>query len=124
MVFGIGIDSIEVSRIKKQVDGEPGLKEKLFTAREIEYCETKRYYAQNYAARFAAKEAFLKALGTGWRDGLAFGEIEIVNDTLGRPRIVLTGRAKEISDKVGITNIQVSMSHIRDYAAAIVTLEK
>lgn len=124
MVFGIGIDSIEVARIKKQLDNEPGLKGKLFTVGEIEYCEAKRYCAQNFAARFAAKEAFLKALGTGWRDGLAFGEVEIVNDGLGRPQIVLYGRAKEVSDKAGITNIQVSMSHIKDFAAAIVTLEK
>ena len=124
MIFGIGIDEIEVARIEKQIQKEAGFKERVFTSAEIEYCESKKYRAQHYAARFAAKEAFMKAVGTGWRDGLAFNEIEIVKDELGRPALVLYGKAKEITDKHKITNIHVSLSHIKELANAIVTLEK
>jgi len=124
LIFGIGIDEIEVARIEKQIQKEAGFKERVFTSAEIEYCESKKYRAQHYAARFAAKEAFMKAVGTGWRDGLAFNEIEIVKDELGRPALVLYGKAKEITDKHKITNIHVSLSHIKELANAIVTLEK
>ena len=124
MIFGIGIDEIEVARIEKQIQKEAGFKERVFTSGEIEYCESKKYRAEHYAARFAAKEAFMKAVGTGWRDGLAFNEIEIVKDELGRPTLVLYGKAKEIIDKHKITSIHVSLSHIKELANAIVTLEK
>ncbi len=124
MILGIGIDGVEVARVEKGISSTEGLKEKLFTSREIEYCESRRYSAQNYAARFAAKEAFLKAIGTGQRNGLAFGEIEIVNDELGKPDIVLSGKAKECAEAKKITNIQVSLSHTKELASAIVTLEK
>jgi len=124
LIFGIGIDEIEVARIEKQIQKEAGFKERVFTSAEIEYCESKKYRGQHYAARFAAKEAFMKAVGTGWRDGLAFNEIEIVKDELGRPALVLYGKAKEITDKHKITNIHVSLSHIKELANAIVTLEK
>lgn len=124
MIFGIGIDEIEVARIEKQIQKEAGFIQRVFTSGEIEYCESKKYRAQHYAARFAAKEAFMKAVGTGWRDGLAFNEIEIVRDELGRPALVLYGKAKEITDRHKITNIHVSLSHIKELANAIVTLEK
>ena len=72
VIFGVGIDEIEVDRIEKKLQAENGLTERLFTSREIEYCRSRRFGAQNFAARFAAKEAFLKAIGTGWRDGVAW----------------------------------------------------
>jgi holo-[acyl-carrier protein] synthase len=103
---------------------EKGFKEKVFTKKEIEYCESKTNKFQNYAARFAAKEAFLKAIGTGWRDGLAFNDIEIINDPLGKPEIKLYGKSKEYFDNNGIKNIHVSISHIRDFVNAIVIIEK
>lgn len=124
MIYGIGIDSIEVARLGKSLGAEKGLKEKLFTSREIEYCDSKRKGVRNYAARFAAKEAFFKALGTGWRGGLAFTDIEVVNDELGKPEIVLHGKAKEEVVARDITNVQVSLTHLEDIASAIVLLEK
>lgn len=124
MIFGIGTDIIEVERIKKQLESNSGLKEKLFTINEIAYCETKKNKAQHYAARFAAKEAFLKAIGTGWRDGLQFNEVEVTKDQLGKPLIVLYGKTKEFVATINITNIQVSLSHIKDMVNAIVIIEK
>lgn len=124
MVFGIGTDIIEVERIKKQISKGNRFKEKIFTLREIQYCESRKKKAQNYAARFAAKEAFFKAIGTGWRGGLAFKEIEIVNNELGKPEIVLYGKTKEFIEQIKVTNIQVSLSHVKDLASAIVVLEK
>ena len=85
MIFGVGIDNIEVKRIKKQIDDSTKFKEKIFTVKEIEYCESKKNYAESFAARFAAKEAFLKAIGTGWSNGLQFTDIEILNDENGKP---------------------------------------
>lgn len=124
LIFGIGTDIIEVERIEKQLEKNSGLKEKLFTSGEIAYCETKKNKAQHYAARFAAKEAFLKAIGTGWRDGLQFNEVEVTNDQLGKPLIVLYGKTKDFVAEINITNIQVSLSHIRDMVNAIVIVEK
>ena len=124
MILGIGIDHIEVERVKARINDNEGLREKLFTPREIEYCESKKFAAQHYAARFAAKEAFFKAVGTGWRNGMAFDEVEITNDDLGRPDLVLHGRAGKTIRENEVTNIQVSLSHTKDFASAIVTLEK
>ena len=124
MIFGVGIDSIEVKRIKKQIDCSNKFKEKVFTAKEIEYCESKKNYAESYAARFAAKEAFLKAIGTGWSDGLQFKDIEILNDEKGRPKVYLHGKAKQIILDNELNNIQVSLSHLKEIASAIIILEK
>lgn len=124
LIFGIGTDIIEVERIEKQLENNSGLKEKLFTPGEIAYCETKKNKAQHYAARFAAKEAFLKAIGTGWRDGLQFNEVEVTNDQLGKPLIVLYGKTKDFVAEINITNIQVSLTHIKDMVNAIVIIEK
>lgn len=124
MIIGIGIDNIEVKRIKKQIDGSTRFKEKIFTLNEIEYCESKKNYAESFAVRFAAKEAFLKAIGTGWGEGLQFQDIEILNDEKGKPEIHLQGKAKQVIQKNKLTNIQVSLSHIKKIATAIVIIEK
>ena len=124
MIFGIGIDMEEVPRIEERVRNQSGLKEKLFTSREIEYCEARKHSAQNFAARFAAKEAFMKALGIGWRKGLAFGQIEVVNDELGKPKLELHGKAAEMLTVNDITSVRLSMTHTNDLASAIVILEK
>ena len=123
MIYGIGIDTIEVARIQKQLTGSERFKTRIFTPAEIEYCEAKKNRAQNYAARFAAKEAFFKALGTGWRGGLAFTQVEVRNDTLGKPEIRVQGKARELIEANNITHIQVSLTHLKDIASAIVTLE-
>lgn len=124
MIYGVGVDLIDVARVAKQIAADIGFKERIFTEKEITYCERKKYKAEHFAARFAAKEAFFKALGTGWRNGMAFTEIEVINDELGKPKIYLSGKTKQVTESKGINNIHVSLSHIRDFASSIVTLEK
>ena len=123
MVFGVGMDLIEVARIDKQVSAGRRFVDRIFTEREISYCQGKKNSAQNYAARFAAKEAFLKAVGIGWQKGLAFKDVEVVNDSLGKPELVLHGKAQELVEKHHITNIQVSLTHLKEMAGAVVILE-
>jgi len=124
MIFGVGIDIIEVDRLSKQLLADSGFRDRIFTPLEKAYCEGKRNQAENFAARFAAKEAFFKALGTGWRGGLKFSDVEVIRDKLGKPALALHGKAKEWVVKNHITHIQVSLSHIKDYATSIVILEK
>ncbi|MFA4851274.1 MAG: holo-ACP synthase [Bacteroidales bacterium] len=124
MIFGTGIDIIEVDRVEKQIAKSSGFREKIFTEREVEYCESKKNKAQHYAVRFAAKEAFFKAIGTGWRNGMAFNEIEILNNELGKPEVILHGKTKEFTEKQLINNIHVSLSHIKNVVNAIIILEK
>ncbi|MGB9764253.1 MAG: holo-ACP synthase [Candidatus Saccharicenans sp.] len=124
MIFGVGTDIIEVQRVEDKLNRTPGLKEKLYTQLEISYCESKKFPPQHYAARFAAKEAFLKALGTGWSGGLKFSEIEIRNLESGQPVIEVYGRVKEMCGSQGINRFTVSLSHLKTYAVATVILEK
>lgn len=124
MIFGIGTDLIEVERVAEKMEKKQGFKELVFSANEIIYCETRTFKYEHYAARFAAKEAFLKAIGTGWRNGTAFNEIEIYNDDEGKPEICFHGlTAKTIADlKLG--KIFVSLSHLKTIACAMVIIEK
>jgi holo-[acyl-carrier protein] synthase len=124
MIYGIGTDIIEVGRIEKVMQREIGFRDKIYTPGEIEYCETKKNKYQHYAARFSAKEAFLKAIGTGWRFGLTFGDIDVYHDEYGRPLIRLTGKARELAEKERITNIHVSLTHIKEFANAVVVIER
>ena len=89
MVKGVGIDMVEVNRMAEKISREQGFRELVFAAAEISYCEAATHKYQHYAARFAAKEAFLKAMGTGWANGTAFNEIEIVHDEQGKPAAAL-----------------------------------
>jgi holo-[acyl-carrier protein] synthase len=122
MIFGIGTDLIEVERVADKMEKKHGFKELVFSADEIIYCEARTYKYEHYAARFAAKEAFLKAMGTGWRNGTAFNEIEIYNDEEGKPEIRFHGlTAKTIADlKLG--RIFVSLSHLKTMACAMVII--
>jgi holo-[acyl-carrier protein] synthase len=124
MIFGIGTDISEPKRIENKISKLKGLKEDIFTKNEIEYCESKRNKYLYYAVRFAAKEAFFKALGTGWRFGMKFCEVEIMNDSLGKPELILYGKAKEMLEKESITNTYVSLTHTKTFVNAIVILEK
>ena len=124
MIYGIGTDIIEVSRIKTVMERDIGFREKIFTEGEISYCEKMKNKEQNYAARFSAKEAFLKAIGTGWRFGVRFADIDVYHDELGKPLIRLYGKALELVKQENITNIHVSLSHLKEMATAIVVLEK
>ena len=122
MILGIGTDIVEVERVRKAI-GKDALKEKVFSKREIEYCD-KDKFAQSYAARAAAKEAFFKALGTGWRDKMNINEVEILNDELGKPFIELSGETLRVFEQKGGGTIHVSLSHIKEHAVAFVIIEK
>jgi holo-[acyl-carrier protein] synthase len=123
MIYGIGTDIIEVPRIEKVMEKDIGFRDKIFSPGEIAYCETKRHKFENYAARFSAKEAFMKAIGTGWRFGIRFADIEVYHDEFGKPFIKLYGKAEELVKNEGISKIHVSLSHIKDVATAIVIVE-
>jgi holo-[acyl-carrier protein] synthase len=124
LIFGVGTDIIEVQRVEEKLIRTGSLKTKLFTPTEIAYCESKHRPAMHYAARFAAKEAFLKAMGTGWTGGHKFSDIEVVNNALGKPELFVYGKVREFCAAKGITGMQVSLSHIKDLAKAVVVLEK
>ena len=123
MIFGIGTDIVEIQRVGDKLARTKGLKEKVFTPREIEYCEARKMSAQHFAARFSAKEAFLKAMGTGWSGGRKFDEIEVLNNELGKPELFVHGKVKEFCEAHAITSMEVSLSHIKDLAQAVVVLE-
>jgi holo-[acyl-carrier protein] synthase len=123
MIYGTGTDIIEVSRIQAVMEKDIGFREKIFTPGEIAYCETKKFKYQNYAARFSAKEAFMKAIGTGWRFGIRFADIDVYHDEYGKPLIALHGKAEELARMEGISKIHVSLSHVKDIATAIVIVE-
>ncbi len=123
MILGTGIDIIEVARIEKAMSRDIGFRDKLFTEGEIAYCEGKRNKYQHYAARFSAKEAFLKAIGTGWRFGIRFADIDIFHDDLGQPHIRPTGVAKELTGRLLVSKIHVSLSHLKEIATAVVIIE-
>jgi holo-[acyl-carrier protein] synthase len=124
LIYGIGTDIIEVARIQKVMERDLGFREKIFSAGEIAYCDPMKNKYQHYAARFSAKEAFMKALGTGWREGIRFVEIEVVHDPLGKPLIHLNGKAKELSEQAGLGEIHISLSHVKEMATAVVVVEK
>lgn len=124
MIFGIGTDIIEVARMERHLENNDALMQKLYTEAEQKYCEKgKVTRAQCYAARFAAKEAFFKALGTGYRYGMAFHEIEVLNDELGKPFIHPHGKVKNFIEEKKIKSIHLSISHVKEMANAFVVLE-
>jgi holo-[acyl-carrier protein] synthase len=123
MIFGIGTDLIEVERVAEKIGKENGFKELVFSANEILYCESKANKYQHYAARFTAKEAFFKALGTGWANGTAFNEVEIINDANGKPLIIFSGNTATTIAAMTLGKISVSLSHIKTMATATVIIE-
>lgn len=124
MIGGLGIDMIETERIKHNIEQDAGFKEMIFSKNEIDYCESKADKFQHYAARFAAKEAFFKALGTGWIKDTNFNEIEIICNENGKPEIVLSGITQNTLSALGIIKILVSLSHLKTLATAVVIIEK
>src|SRR6187397_1451692 len=123
MIIGIGIDMIEVERIDTRINRNNGFKEKIFSPDEINYCESQTNKAENYAARFAAKEAFLKAIGTGLTVSYELHEIEVIVNEAGKPSIILSGGFKELSVAGNWNNIYLSISHLRAIACAVVIVE-
>lgn len=125
MIISIGIDIVEVYRIGETLERTPHFAERVFTDAERAYCESKgKGAAQSYAGRYAAKEALLKALKTGWRGEIAWRDMEILNDELGAPALSVTGATKKLLDQSGATRIHLSISHTKDHAVAQIILEK
>ncbi len=126
MIVGIGIDLIEISRIKHSIEKHgTRFKNRVFTPAEIQYCDSGgRNIFSHYAARFAAKEAVMKALGLGWQQGSSWREIEVVRTDLGQPQIQLTGSTAKSARKVKAAHIHLSLTHSNTHAAAFVVIEK
>jgi holo-[acyl-carrier protein] synthase len=124
MIIGTGIDITEVPRIRQTIErfGERFL-QRIFTEGEIRYCHSKANRFERYAARFAAKEAAMKALGTGWSRGVRWVDCEVVRMPGGRPTMTFHGKAGEFAAKLGMKNVALSISHTAEQAIAQVILE-
>ena len=125
MIIGSGVDLCEVGRIKDAI-ARHGRRfvERIYTDREIAYAESKANLYERYAARFAAKEAAMKAIGTGWHGGVRWRDFEVTNLPSGRPTLQFHGKAAEYAKKLGVQNISLSITHTSVQAMAIVVLEK
>ncbi|MDW5298897.1 MAG: holo-ACP synthase [Sedimentibacter sp.] len=142
MVLGVGTDIVEIQIFKEVFLKNQRFRDKVFTEKEIHYCENELFKYQHYAARFAAKEAYMKAIGTGWDKGISWKQIEILNicngeskkeeimfmgekliNKKGQPKIVLNGTAFEISKKIGAKNHMLSLTHTDTMAIAFVIIE-
>jgi holo-[acyl-carrier protein] synthase len=122
MVHGIGVDIIEIDRIREMVDryGNRFLM-KVFTETEVNYCRSKKIPYQHFAARYAAKEAFSKAIATGWRGEFRWRDVEVSNNEFGQPSITLYGK---LADRIGTDNVMISLSHSDNVVVAFVVIEK
>lgn len=124
MIHGIGVDIAAINRFQRFLDEDnQTLLQRLFTERERALCASRKERAGCLAARFAAKEAFLKALGTGLRDGISWLDMEVANDELGKPELVLSGKAKVLCHEKGLGPVFLSISHDSGSAVAMVVLE-
>lgn len=124
MIVGTGIDITEVARIAAAIEryGERFLR-RVYTLREIQYCQSKRNASERFAARFAAKEAAMKAIGTGLRRGVTWQDVEVGHEPGGRPTILFTGKAAEFAAKLGAKHVALSLTHTEATAMAQVILE-
>jgi holo-[acyl-carrier protein] synthase len=118
-IVGIGTDIVECVRIARMIEqhGEQFLT-RVYTAREIRYCQRRKHATEHFAGRWAAKEAIFKCLGTGWRRGMCWTDIEIRNDADGKPGVLLRGASREQAQLLRISEILLSISHCRAYATA------
>jgi holo-[acyl-carrier protein] synthase len=124
MIVGMGIDVAEVGRIRTAIEAQTErFLRRVFTLEEVAYCEQFKNKYERYAGRFAAKEAAMKALGTGWSRGVRWVEVEVVRQRGGRPVLALKGEAKNIAEKLGVKNIAVSITHTAEQAFAQVIFE-
>ena len=125
MIVGSGIDICEVPRIEAAFKrfGDR-FRDRVYTPGEIRYADRKANRFERYAARFAAKEAGMKAIGTGWRRGVRWRDFEVVNLPSGKPTLVFHGKALEFAEKLGVTNVALSMTHTKGQAMAFLVLEK
>ena len=125
MICGSGVDIAETSRIEQSLERHgQRFASKVFTPAEIAYCEKFKNRAERYAARFAAKEAAFKALGTGWREGIRWLDVEVTHQPSGKPELLLAGRAEEVARQLGVSRISISISHSDRYVVALVIFER
>jgi holo-[acyl-carrier protein] synthase len=125
VIVSIGIDIIEVARIREVLVRTPRFADRVFTTAEREYCDSRGVVAaQHYAARFAAKEAALKALQTGWRGGISWQDVEVLARESGAPYLIFRGQVLEVFNKFGATATHLSISHTSEHAIAQVVLER
>jgi holo-[acyl-carrier protein] synthase len=117
MIAGLGVDIVEIGRMAAAMERRPALRERLFSADERAYCDARNRPEIHYALRFAAKEAVLKALGTGF-SGMRFTDVEVVRDAGGRPVPHLAGRAREVADELGVVELHLSLSYTHTTAVA------
>jgi holo-[acyl-carrier protein] synthase len=124
MILGVGTDLAEVGRIRESIErfGDRFLN-RIYTPAERSYALSKANSAERFAARFAAKEAGMKAIGTGWSQGVTWQDFAVVNEISGRPTLHLTGIAREVADRLGVKSLSVSLTHTKEIAFAVVILE-
>ena len=124
MIVGLGLDIAEVGRVKAAIErhGEVFLR-RVYTPREREYCERFKNKFERYAGRFAAKEAAMKALGTGWSRGVRWVDVEVVREQGGRPTMALSGEAGKVAERLGVKRIALSITHTGEQALAQVIFE-
>ena len=120
MIIGIGTDIVEIARLEKSLES---VKKHCFSVAEIAYCDKFRDPLGHYAGRWAAKEAFAKALGCGFGASCAWEDLEISNDECGKPAILISGKAQQTFEQIGGKKIHLSISHEKNYAMAFVTIE-
>tara|TARA_B100000676_G_scaffold160405_1_gene157928 strand:+ start:465 stop:842 length:378 start_codon:yes stop_codon:yes gene_type:complete len=119
MIFGTGLDIIEIKRIKNSIEKySPKFEQRVFTSNEINYCKSQGDPAKHYAARFAVKEAVSKCLGTGITGTLSFQDMEIAHEDTGKPVLKMIGKGKELFQKLKLKSIHITISHDRTYAIA------
>ena len=124
MIAGIGIDMIEVERVQEKIERHINFRDTVYSSAEISWCEMQANKSESYAARFAAKEAFLKATGKGLTLGHELYNIEVVNDELGRPSLRLSGVYEEEAKRNGWNRVHVTLSHLKHVACAVVIIEQ
>ncbi|TAN30371.1 MAG: holo-[acyl-carrier-protein] synthase [Actinomycetota bacterium] len=122
MSVKVGTDILEIDRLREVLKRRPGLRQKVFTPHEVAYCDSKADAIPHFAARFCAKEAFAKAIGTGVRQ-FSMSEVEVVRNELGKPDIELWGEAKRIAESLAVKEIDLSISHSELFVVAVVVIE-
>ena len=115
---GIGVDMVEIARMEKVLARRPNFARRVFSEEERTYCDRTARPAQHYAARFAAREAVLKALGTGFSRGIGFADVSVTRNEAGQPQALLTGRAREVAEEQGVREVALSISYTHDVAVA------
>jgi holo-[acyl-carrier protein] synthase len=123
MIIGIGIDIVDIKSFTELFNKSKRFRQRVFTENEIEYCENKPIKYQHYAARFAAKEALMKAIGTGWAKDVQWKHIEVISNKTGRPSIQLYRKVKEIIEILKVKSVHVSLSHSDIIVGAFIILE-